>query len=70
MEFVEKKKKCFLVRKCAHWADGLKVLCSSHFVFGGLMVLLQGGSLGTEIHGKGRACEWFTMTNALFSGSI
>lgn len=42
MEFVEKKKKCFLVRKCAHWADGLKVLCSSHFVFGGLMVLLQG----------------------------
>lgn len=36
------KKKCFLVRKCAHWADGLKILCSAHFVFEGLMMLLWG----------------------------
>lgn len=37
--FVEKEK-CFLVRECAHWAGGLKILCSAHFVFGGLMLLL------------------------------
>lgn len=36
------KKKCFLVRKCAHWADGLKILCSAHLVFEGLMMLLWG----------------------------
>lgn len=40
-----KKKKCFLVRKCARWADGLKIWCSSHFVFWGFGGVIAGGVL-------------------------